>query len=158
MTLSVPLSAPSRYHRQMRPMLVLFLTALPARAWEFSPVPVCTLTHATDRAEIAVTFDPKLDVPYALSISRSAPWREAEIFVMEFLGVNALTISTSRHSLSEDGMTLRVEDQGFGNVLNGLQFNQTARARLGTSTETFPLADAAPEVEAFRRCPVAVTS
>lgn len=139
-------------------MFILILTALPAQAWEFSPIPVCTVMHVTDQAEIAVTFDPRLDVPYALSITRKTPWSPAEIFAMEFLGVNALAISTSRHSLSEDRMTLRVEDQGFGNVLNGLQFNQTARAHLGTSVETFPLADAAPKIEAFRRCPETLTS
>jgi hypothetical protein len=32
-------------------------------------------------------------------------------------------ISTSRHALSDDGRTLSVSDRGFGNVLNGLEFN-----------------------------------
>jgi hypothetical protein len=61
-------------------------------------------------------------------------------------------ISTGRHVLSEDGRTLSVRDRGFGNVLNGLEFNVVALAATGDRVVSIDLDGAAPEVAAFRAC------
>lgn len=71
---------------------------------------------------------------------------------MQFDGPAALAISTNRHSYSADGLSVTVTDQGFGNVLDGLQFNDTATAVLGGTTQPFELAGAAEAVQAFRLC------
>ncbi|WP_227271138.1 hypothetical protein [Roseobacter weihaiensis] len=103
------------------------------------------------QAEIALTYDPRVPV-YSITITRSAPWPQADIFAMQFSGPAALSISTDRHSYSLDGLSVTVTDSGFGNVLDGLQFNDTATAILGGTTQSFDLAGAADAVEAFRLC------
>jgi hypothetical protein len=45
-----------------------------------------------------------------------------------------------------------VKDSGFGNVLDGLEFNNTATAILGNEAVTFGLENAGPAVRAFRAC------
>jgi hypothetical protein len=45
-----------------------------------------------------------------------------------------------------------VTDSGFGNVLDGLQFNDTATAVTGAAELRIPLEGAAPAVEDFRAC------
>jgi len=135
--------------------LALALAAAPAAAWEFTPVPVCTLSHETAEASVAVTYDPRRDQPYAIAITLDAPWPEGPLFGIRYDGGRAQTITTDRHVLSDGGRTLTVTDRGFGNVLDGLQFNSTATAVTGDRAVTLPLADAAPEVEAFRACAAA---
>ena len=49
-------------------------------------------------------------------------------------------------------------DRGFGNVLNGLEFNDTAIAIAGETRVPFSLAGAAPEIQAFRACTDAPTA
>lgn len=141
----------------MRLALLLFLAASPAAAWDFTSSPVCTLWHDTAEAGLRVTYDPRLSEPYAITITRAALWAEAPVFSITFDGPRGLTISTDRQSLSGDRTTLTVTDRGFGNVLDGLEFNSTATARLGGDTLAFPLAGAAPEVQAFRACTQAPT-
>jgi len=41
----------------MRIALLLAALPLPTYAWDFSADPICTLTHQTEQAEIAITFD-----------------------------------------------------------------------------------------------------
>lgn len=142
----------------MRLAVLLCLAASPAAAWEFTPTPVCTLWHDTPDANLRVTYDPRLTEPYAIAIARAAPWPEAPVFSMTFDGSRGLTISTDRQTLSSDRTTLTVTDRGFGNVLNGLEFNVMATARLGNDALAFPLAGAAPEVRAFRACAEAPTA
>ena len=133
--------------------LILLLTALPARAWEATLGPVCTLTHETDSASVLLTYDPSQPL-YSIAITRkSAPWPSGPTFQMQFDGPAPLVIGTDRHVLSDEGRTLTVSDRGFGNVLNGLQFNGIARAASGGLTESFPLTGAAEPVQAFRDCP-----
>lgn len=136
----------------MRLAVLLYLVASPAAAWEFTPTPVCTLSHVEPQAELRITYDPRLPEPYAIAITQEAPWSDASVFSMTFQGARGLTISTDRQTLSSDGTTLTVTDRGFGNVLNGLEFNVLATARLGSDALFFPLAGAAPEVQAFRAC------
>jgi hypothetical protein len=139
----------------MRMMLLALLVASPARAWEFTPVPVCTLTHATEEASVTITFDPRQAEPYAIRVDRAAPWPEAPVFAIDYAGSRPLTISTSRHRLSDGGTAVTVTDEGFGNVLDGLEFNTTATALLGDVREPFPLDGAAGPVRDFRACTVA---
>jgi len=136
----------------MRLILLLLIAAAPARAWEFTSVPVCTLSHSTDVASLTVTWDPRQAEPYAIRIEGPAPWPEAPVFSIEYAGPSALAISTSRHRLSDGGMTVTVTDSGFGNVLDGIEFNRIATAVMGEARVPFPLDGAAEPVRAFRAC------
>lgn len=135
-----------------RAVLPLLILATPAVAWDFTPVPVCTLSHVTGTESLTVTFDPSQPEPYAIAVTRDAPWPDAPEFAIRFDGARGLTISTNRQSLSDEGRTLTVTDRGFGNVLDGLEFNTTATARSGEADVSFPLGGAAEKVRAFRAC------
>jgi hypothetical protein len=139
----------------MRLLLLALLAASPATAWEFTPVPVCTLRHATEEASVTVTFDLRQPEPYAIRLDRTAPWPEAPSFAIDYAGARPLTITTSRHRLSDGGTAVTVTDEGFGNVLDGLEFNATATAILGDVRAPFPLDGAAGPVRDFRACTVA---
>ncbi|MBO6707236.1 MAG: hypothetical protein JJ912_14180, partial [Roseitalea sp.] len=71
---------------------------------------------------------------------------------MRFDGPIGLTITTDRHIASDEGRSLTVTDSGFGNVLNGLEFNHTATALLGDRAVPVSLDGAAPAVQDFRAC------
>lgn len=132
--------------------LLLGLAAFPAQAWEAGiEGRVCTLDHATDAAQVRLTYDPALP-EYAIMLTRDEPWPRAPVFAMRFDGAHPLFITTDRHVLSDDNATLTVTDRGFGNVLDGLQFNFTAFALTGNVALVIPLDGAAPEVAAFRAC------
>lgn len=141
------------YPFSMRAFLLFLLTALPAHAWEATLGPVCTLTHETESAYVLLTYDPS-EPRYSIAITRKGgPWPNGSAFQMLFDGPAPLAIGTDRHILSDGGRTLTVTDRGFGNVLNGLQFNGMARATTGGLTESFSLTGAAGPVQAFRDCP-----
>jgi hypothetical protein len=137
----------------MRYNLLAFLLSLPlqAQAWTFTPGLICRLFHETPTAQIELTYDPSLPL-YSVTVSRSDPLPEERFFSMRFVGPAGRVISTDRHSFSADGTAVTAEDSGFGNVLDGLQFNDTAEAILGDTTLTFPLQDAAEPVAQFRAC------
>ncbi|PWJ22262.1 excinuclease ABC subunit B [Jannaschia seohaensis] len=142
----------------MRWIAALLLIPGPALAWEFSPLPVCTLRHAGEAAEVVVTYDPSLP-EYAISVTLAeGTWPAAPLFAIAFQGGAALTITTDRHVRSPDGRTLTVTDRGFGNVLNGLEFNGVAQAMSGGRTVPVALDGAAAPVRAFRGCPSLATS
>lgn len=126
----------------------------PAVAWEFTDSPICTLTNDGNPLTVQVTFDPAIG-EYAIHLTlpaSSAGWANAPVFALQFTGARSLTISTPSHSLSEDQRTVTVRDSGFGNVLNGLQYNAIATAMLGNEAIMFSLTDAADPVESFRNC------
>lgn len=77
---------------------------------------------------------------------------------MRFDGARPNTIATNRHQLGQNGAALTVIDRGFGNVLDGLEFNDTATAFTETQSVAIPLAGAAPEVRKFRTCVAAPTA
>ena len=132
--------------------LLFGLIASPATAWEFAPTGICTLSDASEQAETLITYDARLP-EYAIAITlANGTWPEEPVFAIRFLP-SGLTITTNRHVLSEGGRTLTVTDRGFGNVLDGLEFNALAVAILGDLQVTIPLEGAAPEVELFRACP-----
>ena len=137
----------------MRLALALpLLLAGPAAAWEFSPVPVCTLSHESAEGAVAVTWDPGRPEPYAITVTRAGAWSPGPVFAIRFDGPRALAIQTDRHAISEDGGALTVTDRGFGNVLDGLEFNGRATAMLGAAEVGFSLEGAAGPVRAFRAC------
>lgn len=146
----------TRYHSDMRAFafaLSCLTVATPVAAWEFTPVPICTLFHQGADMAVMVTYDPKAG-EYAIHLSREGGWPSAAVFVMRFEGPRSLTISTTRHLIeTEDTRTLTVRDRGFGNVLNGLHYNLRAVAVLGDLEVPVSLDGAAPAVEEFRACP-----
>jgi len=144
--------------------LCLALTS-PAAAWEFTPGQPCLLTHefhssvANEDISVVLSYDPIAPL-YSLSITRSGQFLPAAYFSMTFLlGERPIRIQTTHHSFSADRKTLTVEDSGFGNVLDGMQFNATVMAGLANDLTAgagryleIPLVGAADPVAAFRSC------
>ena len=145
-----------RYTHRMRALILLFFLATPAAAWEFSAENgICRLTHAEPHASVEVTYT--LDASlYAITLTKPVPWTPFPLFAIAFNGPRGLTISTDRQTY--DGTSITVTDSGFGNVLNGLEFNDTATAILGEEDVTLPLTGAAPEVQKFRACAEALAA
>jgi hypothetical protein len=138
----------------MRALLALILAA-PAQAWEFTPAPVCTLFDSRPDFSVRVTYDPAQPEAYAIILTRPDPWPETDRFGLRFNGPRSMTLGTDQHRLSADGKSLTVTDTGFGNVLDGLEFNATATALAGATEVAFDLTDAAEAVREFRACGVA---
>ncbi|MGL4238828.1 excinuclease ABC subunit B [Tabrizicola sp.] len=140
----------------MRALTALLFLAAPAQAWEFTSVPICTIMHDTADLGIRVTYDPARSEPYEITLTRTGTsWPTTETFGLRFDGPAAMTIGTSRQTLSPDGRSLTVTDTGFDNVLDGLALNATAAALAGDTIVPFGLDGARPVVEAFRSCGVA---
>lgn len=135
----------------LRALAILLLTAAPALAWEAKSGDICELVHDGENASVRVTYDPAVP-EYAIAITPAAPWLGGPIFVMRFDGPRRNVIATDRHVLSGGGTSVTVTDRGFGNVLNGLEFNQTATALLGDQAVAVSLDGAAPAVREFRAC------
>jgi len=132
--------------------LPILLCASPLHAWQAGAEgAICTLDHSGADAKVRLTYDPS--VPrYSISIRTAVPWPETDGFAIRFEGQRGITISTIRHVLSDGGRSLTVTDRGFGNVLNGLEFNTAAIAIAGDRRVAIDLSGAAPEVAAFRAC------
>ncbi|WP_419738840.1 hypothetical protein [Ruegeria sp.] len=142
----------------MRFVLLSLLLGSPAYAWNATIGEICTLTHETEAEEIRLTYDPAQPL-YTLEITRRAEgWTQTPWFAMRFEGPNPIEIGTPRHKLSDDAMSLFVSDTGFGNVLDGLEFNQTAYAFTQDDLTEFSLEGAAPEVRKFRTCAASLLS
>lgn len=137
----------------MRLTLLLALLPLQAQAWTFTPGLICRLTHETPQARIELTYDPSAPL-YSVTVTTKTPLPQTQFFTMTFIGPEGRTISTDRHSYGPDGRAVTAQDTGFGNVLDGLQFNNTAQAIIGDTTLTFPLKDAAEPTAKFRACEV----
>lgn len=135
----------------IRALLALLLTASPTLAWEATSGRVCELQHDSQGASVLVTYDPA-SAEYAIAVTSTRGWENDRVFAMRFDGPRRNTITTDRHTLSEDGSTVTVTDSGFGNVLNGLEFNNIAVAVLGDQAVAVPLAGAAPAVQEFKAC------
>ncbi|MFK7793159.1 MAG: hypothetical protein AB8B88_10880 [Devosiaceae bacterium] len=132
-------------------LLALAATTLSASAWQASSGEVCQITHSEAAASVSVTYD--LDtLDYAIAITPDEPWEQGPVFALRFDGPFNNIITTDRHQLSDGNTTLTVTDQGFGNVLDGLTFNDTATAVLGEQQVMVSLEGAADAVRAFRAC------
>ncbi len=137
----------------MRTVFAFLLLASPAAAWEFSASPICTLTDTQAAGEITVTYDPAI-TEYAVTVTLpQGRWSGDPVFGMAFAGERPISIQTDRHIISRDGRSLTVKDRGFGNVLNGLEFNSRAYAVLGETTIGIDLTGIGPAISAFRDCP-----
>ena len=139
----------------MRLILMCCVFASPAYAWDFTPTPICTLSHAEAAAEVIVTYDHNASL-YAIAVTSAEGWPNAPAFSIRFDGARPNVISTNRHQTRDN--TLTVSDVGFGNVLDGLEFNRTATAFTQTAAVTVSLDGAAPEVQKFRACASAPTA
>ncbi|MEP0147550.1 hypothetical protein [Tateyamaria sp.] len=139
----------------MRYLIPLLFLASPAAAWEFTPTPICTLTHTEASADVAVTYDHATGL-YAIAVTSPSGWPASPAFSIRFDGPRSNIISTERHQT--DGPTLTVSDAGFGNVLDGLEFNSTATAFTQTSAVTVSLDGAAEPVQQFRACTQALAA
>lgn len=139
----------------MRSALALILLASPAAAWEFSASPICTLTDTSEAGEMTVTYDPAI-TEYTITVTLpDGTWPDAQTFGMAFASDRPINIQTDRFTLSDDRKSLTVTDRGFGNVLNGLEFNSRAYAVLGETTVGVALDGIGPAIAAFRNCPAA---
>lgn len=136
----------------------LSLIASSAAAWEYSPTQICTLSHEGDSGSVVVTYDPMLG-DYAISLTRAnGLWPDAPVFGILFAGPRQIQIGTDRHRVSDDQRTITATDKGFGNVLDGLEYNNFAIAQAGDVLFRFDLTDAAEPVRAFRNCGAELTS
>lgn len=135
----------------MKKLIALFLLiSSQANAWEFSGTPLCTVLHEGADMTLEMTYDPGLG-EYTLNLTRTySDWPAGPVFALRFDGPAGLTISTGSHSIT--GNQLTVKDSGFGNVLNGLQYNIRAVALIAGSETAISLQGAAPAVAAFREC------
>lgn len=129
----------------------LILVGTSAKAWEFTPGIPCLLTGQNPSATVELTYDPTAPL-YTISITRSVAWPPDAVFSIRFEGPNPLTISTNRHRLSGDKRRLTVTDRGFGNVLNGMQFNNRMVAIVGALQVEMSLQEASGPVASFRAC------
>lgn len=137
----------------MRLALAFTLLASPAAAWEFSAAPICTLTNTSDAGQVTVTYDASLP-EYTITITLpEGTWPEDPTFAMAFAGGMPIGIQTDSHARSADGRSLTVTDSGFGNVLNGLEFNTRAYAASGDTTVGIALDGIGPAIQSFRKCP-----
>lgn len=136
----------------MRILMFSLLFGTPAAAWQATIGEICTLAHETVSAHIFLTYDPSEPL-YTLTVTRKTDaWTPAPWFAMRFEGPRQIEIATPRHALSDDASGLTVTDTGFGNVLDGLEYNATAYAFTQDRITQFPLDGAAPEVRKFREC------
>ncbi|MEO0401927.1 MAG: hypothetical protein AAF214_06090 [Pseudomonadota bacterium] len=118
-------------------------------AWDFTPTPVCTLDHEEPGVSVKLTYDHATAL-YAIALTSAQGWPAAPAFSMAFSGAAPNTISTPRHVTR--GNTLTVTDSGFGNVLDGLQYNAVVTAFTATAAVTLSLSGAAEPVQRFRDC------
>lgn len=135
----------------LRALAIFLLTTAPAFAWETRSGQICELVHDGENASVRVTYDPAIP-EYAIAITPRSSWSGGPIFAMRFDGPRGNTIATDRHVIIGGGATVTVTDRGFGNVLNGLEFNHTATALLGDQAISVPLDGAGPAVQDFRAC------
>ncbi len=137
----------------MRLTVLLFFFATQAFAWDYAGSPVCTLKHSTEKADLTLTYDNRADGPYAIQITRNDKvWPSDPVFLMRFDGLRPLVITTDRHVVDAERKSLTVTDRGFGNVLDGLEYNFIATAKSGETMLIFPLTGAAPAVRRFKAC------
>lgn len=127
------------------------LSSHAALAWEFTSGAPCVLMHETANITVELTYDPTVSV-YSFSLTQKHSFLSAQVFSLQFSGGMPLAISTDRHRIINMKRTVNVTDSGFGNVLNGLQFNHTLTATLGQQSIEIPLANSASKVAAFRDC------
>lgn len=135
----------------LKSLLAVLLGVAPAHAWTFTPGPICELTHTEASTTVTLTYDPGAPL-YTISNTRPDALPTASTFAIRFDGPQPIQIGTDRHTYDAANTTLTVSDSGFGNVLNGLQFNDSMSALIGDETLSVSLEGAAAPTAAFRAC------
>lgn len=130
---------------------IQFVLATQATAWEFTPGMPCVLTHQSGDVAVTLTYDPVTPL-YSISLRQTEGFPVAPTFGLRFDGDLPLAIGTDRHQFTDNRRRVTVQDSGFGNVLNGLQFNKLMTAFVGAQIISVPLNGAAEPVAAFRAC------
>ena len=139
-------------------ILAALFVSTQATAWEFTETDICTVSHDTEDTSIALTFDPATGI-YDIALTLNGQtWADGQTFRIVFNGARSLAIGTDRQVINDDRTQLSVSDSGFGNVLDGIQFNDTMTASLGDQSISLPLNGAAGPMTAFRLCPTIGTS
>lgn len=137
----------------MRYALIFACFPLPAAAWEFSPDPICTLSHQTDDVAFVITHD-VANRTYTLEMTLlNSMWDPSPTFGITYSGSLPINIGTTQHRITNDSKTLSVSDSGFGNVLDGLEFNHTATATTQTQSLSLRTRGIEKPLKAFRACP-----
>jgi len=127
-------------------------------AWEFTETEICRLSHTEDHATVDITFDPRIAL-YSITMRQTAvAWPDAPSFQIRFDGPQPFTIATTDHLLSDDGKGLKVQNTGFGNVLDGIALNTTMTALTGGTAVSLSTQTATDPMQAFRACPTPATS
>ena len=137
----------------MRWIALLITLSSPAAAWEFQAGRPCVLKDAQPEATVRLTHDP-IGPEYSITVTATSPWVGGPIFALAFIGENPLRITTNRHVISPDGLSVTVTDRGFGNVLNGMEFNTKAIASLGAQDVEFDLDGVKAPMQPFRICAI----
>ncbi len=136
----------------MRAVLLLMILSTPAYAWDVTVGQICTLSHESEASTIFLTYDPSEPL-YSITVTQTnSVWTQTPWFAMRFEGSSPIEIATSRHVLSDGATSLTVTNTGFGNVLNGLEYNQKAYAFTQDQVTKFSLVGAAEPVRVFREC------
>ena len=141
----------SSYLRLMRSFFAVLILTTPAHAWEFTPGVPCLLTHDTGATQIELTYDPRQPL-YSITVSQDAAMPDSPFFAMRFDGPRPNTIASARHEMGNNNRSVTVTDTGFGNVLDGLQYNISTTIILAETMLTVSLKDASGPVQLFRDC------
>lgn len=137
----------------MRLLAAFILCASPAAAWEFTETDVCILSHSDPAAEVTIIYDPAQPL-YTITLTRpEKAWPAGPDFRIRFDGNRPISIGTTRQVISDAGRTVSVSDVGFGNVLDGVEFNALMFATIGDQGVSIPLAGAEGPMADFRACP-----
>ena len=141
----------------MRLPLLLCCLASPALGWEVSnDGATCHLLHQMPDGAVHLSYAP-VNEEFSITLTRFEPWESDDVFAIKFDETRPIFITTDRHQLTPDRTGLTVTDRGFGNVLDGLQYNEWAIAATGQSVMIIPLTHAADAVQSFRECSDAQT-
>ena len=133
--------------------LLALLATSAAADWQFEETTVCVLTGEATNSVVIVTHD-YAEGRYTIAMQQPGEtWQPGPTLSIAFEGQRPLTIGTDQHVLSEAGDVLSVSDRGFGNVLDGMQFNEQMTILTGDHSVVVSLDQAAPAVQQFRDCP-----
>ncbi|SPH22726.1 hypothetical protein ASD8599_03472 [Ascidiaceihabitans donghaensis] len=138
-------------------LVFLAILPCPALAWDFTPGLPCLLSHTEGNRQIELTYDPTQPL-YSVTVSQDTPFPDSPFFAMTFNGPRPNTIASTRHTVSNDGRSVTVTDTGFGNVLDGLQYNLSTTIIVAEEKFDIQLRGAAGPVQAFRDCAADVPS
>lgn len=133
----------------------LTLLPLPALAWEHVEGETCNIEASFETADVTVTYFPR-DRAYAIFLrNKIGPYPDdRSVLSIAFIGARPNTIRTRDFFFPDgDPSVVSVIDRGFGNVLDGLAYNDTAHLFLDDERIlSIPLDGATEPVAAFRTC------